>query len=210
MKCENCDNEYTKIDNLKRSNKASFKDLSEYYDVTKPVETCKCCNSKVYPEEIINVKEYQIVGEIKPLNNSNPLLYFDSKHKIIPTNTMKLVGITLEGENENGKREAITLDLSEENFKKLYSRGKELWNKGLVSKYQICLTEKGKCFSYARPDKNNFEKYYRLYEYMDIDYLPLARFKVSEPINKYLDSLYIDEKLSTIPIQERSCDYEIS
>ena len=53
MKCENCDNEYIKIDNIKTHDKVSLKNLSDYYDLTKPSEVCECCSCKVYPEEII-------------------------------------------------------------------------------------------------------------------------------------------------------------
>ena len=35
MKCENCDNEYIKIDNIKTHDKVSLKNLSDYYDLTK-------------------------------------------------------------------------------------------------------------------------------------------------------------------------------
>ena len=210
MKCENCDNEYIKIDNIKTHDKVSLKNLSDYYDLTKPSEACECCSCKVYPEEIINYKEYHIAGEILKDKSQKPFLYFDMNNKIIPTNTMKLVGITLEGENENGKREAVVLDLSEENHKKLYNRAKDLWDKGLVSKYVICFVEDNTCFSYSRPDKFNFQKYYRMCEYMDKEHFFVKSKIINLPMDKYLKHIHIDEKVTSIPTDERSVDYEIS
>ena len=53
MKCENCDNEYIKIDNIKTHDKVSLKNLSDYYDVIKPSEVCECCSCKVCIQIII-------------------------------------------------------------------------------------------------------------------------------------------------------------
>ena len=50
---------------------------------------------------------------------------------------MELMGITRKGLNENNEKEAIILDFNEENFKKLYYRGKDLWENNLVDDYLI-------------------------------------------------------------------------
>lgn len=165
----------------------------------------------MFPDEIINITEHRQKQFLDKLG-----LYINDKNRVIPTNSMSLVAITLEGVNENNKCEAITLDLSEENFKKLYQRGKDLWNNGYISKYIICFMEKDKCFRYVRPDKDNFEKYYRLDNYMQND----DALQIYNTDNKYFligDSLkdiykfyHVEEILNHIPTVEKENGLEIA
>ena len=164
IKCECCTNEFIDIKELFTKEKMSKKNIEEYYDnyyTSKKMEICNKCHSDMFPEEYINIKSYTIKDY-----NSDLDVYIDNENKIIPTNDMKLVGITLEGTNENNKSEAIILSLNEDNFRKIYLRGKSLWDNGYVSKYITVFLHNNKCFMTSRPDKWNFEKYNNLNTYM--------------------------------------------
>ncbi len=165
----------------------------------------------MFPDEIINITEHRQTKFLDKLN-----LYINDKDRVIPTNSMNLVAITLEGVNENNKCEAITLDLSEENFKKLYQRGKELWDNGYISKYIIFLMENDKCFRYVRPDKDNFEKYYRLDNYMKCDdALQIYNsdnkyFLIGDSINDIYKFYHVEEILHHIPTVEKENGLEVA
>lgn len=166
-RCENCNNEYIRIDDYITVDKRSKKELEEMYDDlgdSSEYDMCDKCNSYMFPDEIIDIKEFKIKDYNDDFN-----FYISDKNKIIPNNSMQLMGITLEGTNEANLKEAITLDLNESNFKSLYLRGKELWDNGFVSKYTILFFNKNKCFMYARPDLYNFEKYFNLSNYLTFD-----------------------------------------
>ncbi len=167
----------------------------------------------MFPDEIINIKEHH---QKKYLENLG--LYINDKDRIIPTNSMQLVGITLEGVNEDNKCEAIIMDLNEENYKKIWKRGKDLWDNGYISKYIICFLERGKCFRYSRPDQENFEICRKMDNFMK-DNFALEMYNDNKDKNYFLigDSLenilkfYKTEEIKKdIPNNERSNNLEIS
>ena len=160
----------------------------------------------MFPDEIINIKEDIIKDYNKEFD-----LYINDKDKIIPTNDMELIGITLEGVNENNDREAINLEFNEENFKNIYCRGKDLWDKSYVSKYIILFLHNEKCFGYTRPDKNNFERYRNLSYYLDYDEkeLPASHFLIGKNKDELLKFYEINNITKTIPTFERSEALEI-
>ena len=65
-KCENCDFEYIRIDDHIQNEKMSHKDFEDFYDniydgvSDDDMDVCPDCNSFVFPEEIINIKEHKI------------------------------------------------------------------------------------------------------------------------------------------------------
>lgn len=167
----------------------------------------------MFPEEIINITEHNVKKYLINLQ-----LYINDKCRIIPTNTMKLVGITLEGVNDDNKREAVIMDLTEENYKKIWQYGKELWDKGYISKYIICFLENNKCFRFCRPDQENFEICRKMDSYMkDDDYLEIYNndknkfFLIGDSLNEILEFYKVEEtKLNITNDNERSCELEIN
>ena len=215
MKCEKCDNEYKRIDNFINEDKKTKKYFDNFYEDNEleEIEKCNKCDCYMFPEEIINITEHKIKKYLENLE-----LYINDKDRIIPTNSMQLVAITLEGVNENNKCEAIIMDLTEENYKKLWQRGKDLWNNGYISKYIICFLEKDKCFRYSRPDQENFEVCRKMDGYMkDDDTLEMFNnnlsndyFLIGDSLDKILDFYKVEEKIFDIPTIERSNELEIN
>lgn len=210
VKCENCDYEYKSVDNFVKSN-ITLDEIDKMYDYSNKYATCKCCGSNMYVDEILGIDR-----RVKMLHLNNLDLDIDEKNRVVPKNTMKLVGIPIDGVNENNKCEAVILDLSEENFKKLFNRGKDLKNNGYTSKYIICLMQKDKCFSFVRPDQNNFEKYYRLYNFMNYDerlriYNSDAKFYlIKDSLKSILKHFDVEETYDYVPVLEKEEKFEIS
>lgn len=212
MKCEECENEFKRIDNFFYHERKTKKFFDEFYEGDN-IDNNKCnsCGLFMYPEEIININEHLVKGYLENLG-----LYINSKNRIIPTNSMQLIGITIEGTNENDKCEAIIMDLSEENYKKIWNHGKKLWDDGYISKYIICLFENNKCFGYVRPDKENFEVCRRLDNYMkNNELLEIYNnnqendyFLINSLKNEILEFYNVEEKLLDYPI-ERGNSFEI-
>ena len=208
-KCEYCDNDYTRVDNHINSDKQTKKDFDNFYDniydgvSDDEIDICPKCNSFMYPEEIIGIKEDLIKDYDKKYD-----LYINDKNKIIPTNDMELLGITLEGTNERNIKEAINLELNEENYKSLYNRGKDLWNQGYVSKYIILFIHKDKCFGNVRPDKSNFERYRNLSYYLDYNDKEFVLFPNGKSKKEILKTYSIENISKTIPTFERGEELE--
>lgn len=190
----------------------SHKDFENFYDniydgvSDDDMDLCPDCNSYVFPEEIINIKENTVVG-----HNNKFDLYINDNYKIIPSNRMKLIGITLEGTNENNDKEAVELDLNEENFKKLYYRGKDLWDKGYVSKYIILFLQDNKCFGFHRPDMINFERYHNLSYYLDYDndIFSKEHHTIGKSKTELLKRFDIEKTINNFPHFERGEELEM-
>ena len=214
VKCESCDNQYIRVDNFPNSDKKTKKYFDEFYEdnEVEEIDECNKCGLCMFPDEIINITEHKQIDYLENLK-----LYINSEYRIIPTNTMQLIGITLEGVNEDSKKEAIVMDLTEENYKKIWQRGKDLFVNGDVSKYLICFLENDKCFAYARPDQYNFEKYIRMDNYMkydttlkSFDKYPKNFFLISSTKEDLFKKYEVEEELTDIPSIDRSNTLEIS
>lgn len=69
---------------------------------------------------------------------------------------LSLYARVIEGNYE--KRPVISMNCNAKNYSTLYNIGKELYNKGDISKYEIAVFNEGKYVFGIRPDKYNFEK----------------------------------------------------
>lgn len=215
VKCEHCDNEYKRIDNFPNSEKKTRKYFEDFYEDNEiaEIDECNNCGMYMFPEEIINITEHRLYKYL-----SNLGLYINDKERIVPTNSMQLVGITLEGVNEDNKCEAILMDLTEENYKKIWQRGKDLWDNGYISKYIICFMENDKCFRYSRPDKENFEICRKMDGFMkDDEALEIYNnnphndyFLIGDSLKKILKYYQVEETKLDVPTIERSNELEIN
>ena len=192
----------------------SNKDFENFYDniydgvSDDDMDLCPDCNFFVFPEEIINIKEHKI-----KCYNEKYDLYVNDKNKIIPSNRMELMGITRKGFNENNEKEAIILDFNEENFKKLYYRGKDLWENNLVDDYLIVFLQDEKCFNYFSPSAIQFARYFNLYNYLEYDedlYTGDEKVYICEMTKKnILKKFNVEKTYQEIPCLDRGEELEM-
>ena len=162
LECENirCDYSYVREDEFANSDKMKKKDMLNFYDtlyegeLEEDMPHCPFCDSFLIETKIVN---YEEIYEKKRYYDLNVAV--DKNDNLIIENNMRVLGITLEGTNEDGKYEMLNLPLNEDNYIKIYNKAKEYWDKGNVSKYLICfMNSQDICFQYTRPDKYNFKK----------------------------------------------------
>jgi len=133
LECENtkCNYSYIRDDEVMNSDKMSEKDMLYFYDylyedaLEGEMSYCSFCDSYLMETKIIDYKE---IMEKKRYHDLNVAV--DNDGNLIIENNMRILGITLEGTNEDGKYEMINLPLNEDNYIKVYNKGNDYWDKG--------------------------------------------------------------------------------